>query len=190
MTELLFDTPWYLVIGLALLGLIMLYYGINRRLAGLKWAGLAAVVVAIVAVVLSRLVETGTERVTRQTRELVAAADDRDWKGFARQLDPKVSFLFYSGRDQLTSGAAKTMDAVGVKNVTLSNFEVKAEPGGYTVTFTATADIRELPQRPPTYWKFLWAKDPAGDGYLLYRIEKLPDPQFGTEPVTSRLVRP
>ncbi|MDB5327043.1 MAG: hypothetical protein JWM57_2612 [Phycisphaerales bacterium] len=190
MNDLLFDTPWYLIIGLALLGAVMLYRGINRRMGGLKWAGLAAVVVAIAAVVLSRLVETGSERVTRQTRELVAAADSRDWKGFARHLDPKVSFLFYAGREQLTSGAAKTMDAVGVKNVTVGNFEVKPEPGGYTVTFTATADVNMMPQRPPTNWKFLWAKDPASDGYLLYRIEKLPDPQFGTEPVTSRLVRP
>lgn len=190
MSQLFFDTPWYLIVGLALLGAIMVYHGLSRNLAGLRWAGLATLGLAVAALVVSRLVETGPERVTRQTHELVTAADKGDWKAFSAALDPKVSFLFYDGREELTRGAQKTMETVGVKNISLGNFEVVPEPGGYTVTFTATADINAIAHRAPTNWKFLWAKDPAGNGYLLYRIEKLPDPQFGTEPVTSRLVRP
>ena len=190
MTDLLFDPPWYLLIGLLLAGLFLVYNGLTRQAANLKWAGVAALIAGIALYVAGRVFETGIERVSRETRELVQAADQRDWKTFSRLLDPSVRFAIYAGRDQLTAGAAKTMDQVGVKNVTVGNMEVKPEPGGYTVSFTATADIEVTSRRAPTDWKFFWAKDRAGDGYLVYRVEPLPNRQFGTEPVLSRLATP
>lgn len=190
MTDFLFDPPWYLLVGLFLAGLVLLYHGLSRATSNFKWAGVAALAAAVALFVVGRVFETGEERVVGATKELVRSADVRDWKTFAALLDPGVRFAMYNGRDQLTSGAAKTMDRVGVKNVTLGNFEVVPEPGSYTVAFTATADIEVTSRRAPTDWKFFWAKDRAGEGYLLYRIEPLANRQFGTDPVMSRLVTP
>lgn len=190
MKELLFDTPLFVVVGVAVLGAITLYFGLNRGLARLRWVGIALLGLAAGLFVVSKLVETDRELVTRQTKELVSAADRGDWKAFSALLDPQVGFYFYKGRDALTNGAKKTIDSVQVRNITIGNLESKPEPGGYSVSFTATADIAMMPQRAPTNWKFIWAKALTGDGYLLYKIEKLPDPNFGTDHVMSRLSRP
>lgn len=190
MTDLLFDPPWYLLIGLAMAGTVLIFNGLSRQAAGVKWAGVATLVAAVALFLLGRLIETGAERVTRETNEIVSAADRRDWKAFSALLDPKASFASYGGRDQLTRGAMKTMDSVGIHNVAISGIEARPEPGGYTVTFTATADVAAMPQRAPTNWKFLWVKDRTSDNYLLLTITPLPSQQFGTEPVIERLAKP
>jgi hypothetical protein len=172
------------------MGAIMTYFGLNRGLSGLRSSGISILGLATVLYLASRFVETDRELVSRQTQELVSAVDKGDWKSFSALLDPQVGFYFYKGRDALTNGAKKTIESVQVRNITVGNISSMPEPGGYSVTFTATADIQMMPQRAPTNWKFIWAKATSGDGYLLYKIEKLPDPNFGTDHVMSRLQRP
>ena len=186
--DLLFDPPWTVFAVLGLVAAVLLYTGNARADRRILAAGVAAVVVAVLVYVVGRLVETDREKVLRETRDVAAAVDRRDWKAFSALLDPKVSFEFYGGRDELSRGVATTVERVGVKNITLGDLAASAEPGGYTVDFVATADIDAAGRRAPTNWRFSWAK--AGDQFLLYRIQPLPSATFGTEPVTSRLARP
>ena len=188
MTDWLFDPPWYEPATLLLVGIVLLYQGINRTSRGMIISGVIAALLAIGVFLTGYFVETDQERVIRETKELVQAADQRNWAAFKSLLDPQVRFAIYAGRDQLTAGAQKTIEAVDAKNVTAGAFETTAVPGGYDVTFTATADIDIGAHRAPTNWKFSWAKAPDGKTFLLYRIEPLPNAQFGTEPVLTRLV--
>lgn len=187
MPEWLANPPWYIPVVLGLAACALLYQGNNLLNKKLKWTGLGLAVVAVLILLVSSALESGRERVIRHTRELADAVERRDWPSFRALLDPKVSFVWYKGADELTRGAEKSADQVGVKNITLSGMEIKDEPGGYVVDFMATADI-DIGPRAPTNWRFYWAKN-DDDSYSLYRIELLPNQQFGTDPVLSRLAK-
>ena len=52
------------------------------------------------------------------------------------------------------------------------------------------ADIDAAAYRTPTDWRFFWARDAGSKKFLLYKIEFVPNPQFGQAAVFSRLVKP
>jgi len=186
MKEWLFNPPWYAPVLLAGVALVLLYQGVQTTKNNLKVAGLVAAVLAAAWIGLSTWIETDREVVERQTRELAAAVNDRDWAKFKSLLDPKVTFYAYSGRDQLTAKAEQSADIVGVKDIVVSGIDVIDEPGGCTSTFMATATVNE--GRRPTNWKFSWAKDSSGKE-LLYRIDILPSIGVSPDQVTQRLVK-
>lgn len=186
MYELIANPPWYVPTILAAVAVIFLMQGNNRQNKRLKLAGLGCAVAAVVVYVASYLIESPHEKVTRQTQELAAAVDTRDWDKFAALLDPKVKFWMYNGRDVFRERAEQTAENVGIKNISLSNLTIKDEPGSYIVDFTAAADIGELGHRMPTNWRFHWG---ASD-YLLYRIDYVPSERVNEDAVFSRMVRP
>lgn len=186
MYELIANPPWYVPTILAAVAVIFLMQGNNRQNRRLKYAGLGFAVSAALVYAVSHFLESPHERVARQTEEFAAAVDRREWDKFSALLDPKVKFWMYDGKDPLRQGAEKSAEAVGVKDITLSNMLIKDEPGVYVVDFSASADIDRMPQRIPTNWRFYW----DADTFLLYRIENIPNPQFGQDAIFSRLVRP
>lgn len=186
--DLLFDPPWTVFAVLGLVAAVLLYTANARSDRRLMAAGLLAVLLGVVVYVVGALVETDREKVLRETREVVTAVDKHDWGKFTSLLDPHVQFAFYSSRDDLVKGAQRTVDLVGVKNVSVGNLTAAPEPGGYTVDFLATADIEANGQRVPTNWRFSWMKQ--GNGFALYRIQPLPSAFLPAEAVTSRLARP
>ncbi|HEX8340300.1 MAG TPA: hypothetical protein VF624_05270 [Tepidisphaeraceae bacterium] len=190
MHEFLAQPPWYLPIVAALVAVVLLFQGNARQNRRLKWAGLALALVAVAVVALGHLLESDSEQVVRRTEEIVAAVNDRDWKAFAARLDPDVRFFIYNGREQFAAGAAKTVEAVGVKNVSLSGFVVTPEPGAYRVDFRAMSDVDVAGRSVPTNWRFFWSREPGSGAFLLYNVENVPNAQFGGDAVTSRLVRP
>lgn len=187
MPEWLANPPWYIPVALGLLAMILLYQGNNLTNKNMKWAGLGLALVAALVLTLGSILESGRERVARNTREIATAVENRDWKLFRSLLDPNVNFVWYKGADPLTKGAEKSADQVNVKNITVSGLEVKDEPGGHVVDFMATADV-DIGPRAPTNWRFYWGKNDDGS-FSLYRIELLPNQQFGTDSVLSRLVK-
>ncbi len=186
MYELIANPPWYVPTILAAVAVIFLMQGNNRQNKRLKYAGLGCAIAAATVYGVSHFLESPYEKVTRKTEELAAAVDGRDWEKFAALLDPKVKFYVYNGKETLRAGAEKSADAVGVKNISLSNLTIKDEPGAYIVDFTAAADIGEMGRRMPTNWRFHW----GANDYLLYRIDFVPSEQVREDAVFSRMVRP
>ncbi len=186
MPEFLASPPWYLPTTFAAVAVVLLMQGNNRQDKRLKTAGLVSAIIAVAIYVVGYAFESGRETAIRKTQELTAAVDQRDWATFKSLLDPQVRFWNYNGQDNLTTGAEKSAEGVGVKNISVSISEIKEEPGSYIVDFSATADIDAIGRRMPTNWRFHWAKS----DFLLYRIDYVPNPQFGEDAVFSRLVPP
>lgn len=186
MPEWIANPPWYVPTVFAAVAVIFLMQGNNRQNAPLKYAGLGCAIVAALIYGISHFLESPHERVMRQTHELAESINRRDWKTFSDLLDPKVTFWLYNGKQTLRTGAEKSVEAVGVQNITLSNMLLKDEPGSYVIDFSASADIDRAGYRVPTNWRFYW----DAKTYLLYRIEHIPNPNFGNDAVFSRLVRP
>lgn len=189
MNDLLFDPPWYGPVLVAAIAIFLLYQGVKLLKNDLKMAGLVAAVLAAAWLVAAAYIETGKEIAARQTRELAAAVDAKDWARFKTFLDPKARFAMYANRDELTAGVQATAEKVGVKDIVISDVAVQQVPGGYDVSFAATASIGEIDRRVPTNWKFSWAKDDAGKE-LLHHIEALPSAGMGNDPVMSHFAKP
>lgn len=184
MPEWIANPSWYILLIPVLLAGGLLWQGNIRQKRNLKLAGASALIVAIALASLSYFSESPTEIVTRKTREIAHSVDTRDWSAFEKLLDPKVRFWTYNGRDAMVAGASKSAEQVGVKNITVSGVVVQHDPGVYIVDFAASADVDVTGRRIPTNWRFYWSdKD-----YLLYRIDYVPNPQFGEDVIFSRLV--
>ena len=186
MYEMIANPPWYVPTIFAAVAVIFLMQGNNRQSKRLKHAGLGCAIAAVLVYAVSHFLESPHEKVARKTEELAAAVDSRDWGKFAALLDPKVKFFVYNGKETLRTGAEKSAESVGVKNISVSNLTIKEEPGAYIVDFTASADIGELGRRMPTNWRFHWGEN----DYLLYRIDYVPNEQVREDAVFSRMVRP
>lgn len=188
--DFLLDPPLYVTAGLLIAGMVLFYSGLQRGLKGMKNAGVVAMAVAIGLFVVGKFVETGPEKVTRLTAEFADSVDKRNWKRFEELLDPNAKMDIFPNRAVLVAGAKLSVANNDVKNISTSGYDVKAEPGGYVVTFMASADIEKAAYRAPTNWKFFWAKATTPDGYQIYRIDPLGGPGVNEEAVTQRLARP
>src|SRR5215213_6103461 len=91
MTDLLFDTPWWLPLLVAGVGVVLFVTG-NRRVENkVRYAGLAVVALAGVLVAVSYLVDTPVETAERKTNEFVKAFNRQDWKAWEDILAPDTA---------------------------------------------------------------------------------------------------
>src|SRR4051812_4187912 len=98
-TEWITNPPWTVLGGLAAAGVLLLFYALTQALKKLLKLGVLLLAAAVIWFVVGRLVESGPERAVRETKEVVAAADKRDWAKFKSLLDPKVKFAIFGDRE-------------------------------------------------------------------------------------------
>ncbi|HSV14862.1 MAG TPA: hypothetical protein VLI90_11420 [Tepidisphaeraceae bacterium] len=174
MTDLLFSTPWWLPTAIIVAGVFLFVTGNARQLSGPRNVGLGLVGLAIVLILVSWLVETDRERVTRQSRELIKSVETRDWNKMRSLLDPKVSLAIssatiYANRDDLVKGAQAATDQYGLKNIIITSLDAEQTQTVITVTLTALTEQDASMGRPvPSTWQFDWEQ--IGKDWSLYRI--------------------
>ncbi|MBC7783581.1 MAG: nuclear transport factor 2 family protein [Burkholderiales bacterium] len=190
MPELLANPPWYVPSVVALIAVILLFQGNSRQNKNMKTAGLICSLIAAGILVMATVLESTHEALARKTREIAEAVDKRDWPKFSALLDPEVRFYFYNGRDQLTKGAEKSAEDIGVKDITIGNIEINEDANAYQVDFTATADLSIASRRAPTNWRFFWTRPTPDADFLLFRIDYVPDEKLGQDAISNRLSRP
>ena len=93
MVDLFADPPWYLPVLVALFAIVLLFQGNARQNARLKYVGVALAALAVVIIALGYFLESDREAVVRETREIIAAVNNRNWKDFSAHLDPEVRFF-------------------------------------------------------------------------------------------------
>ena len=188
MPELVANPPWYVVIALAMAAIVLLFQGNNRQNKHLKQIGLVLAVVAVTVVVVGKLLESDREQAERLTQDVGRTVNARDWNGFSALLDPKVKFLGYPNRQAVVDGSRHTAERLSVSNIVISGVEITEEPGTLIANLTATADVGGASYRLPTNWRFYWGKNDNAP-LTLYRIEYVPNPQFGQDQVIGRFVK-
>ena len=121
MNDLLFDTPWWLMILLIGGGGYVWYTGNTRMEKPSKIAGIALAAVAVVLMLTSWLVVTDKEYVEQHTRQIVDTVNHRDWSKLESLLDPQTSLEgVYSNRAQIIDGARKTVDTIGFTSASIT----------------------------------------------------------------------
>jgi len=106
MTDLLFQTPWWLPTLIAAAGVVIFVTGNARTETRVRTAGLAAVCLAILLAVVSYFVDTPRETAEKRSRELCYAFEQADWTKMTSILDKSTAVTVlnstvYASRDQI-----------------------------------------------------------------------------------------
>jgi hypothetical protein len=184
MRDFLFDTPYWFLGALVVVAVGLWLSGNARQEKRLKYAAYAALLAAAALALMSRLVETDREIVTRQTRAIVQAVEKKDAAAAQKLLHPRATFADMN-KQQIADRIATAADQFGVRSVRITSLEVapQALGGEITAALAATADLNANPYSGagvPSTWDLTWVK--TDQGWLLRDIvpKTIPTMDVGT----------
>jgi len=168
MTNLLFDTPWWLPTSLLVLGIVLFITGNNRQEFRVRTIGLIVAVLAILLAVVSFCVDTDREKAEKGTRTLVKSVEARDWTTMQNLLASRASVGIqgagtkYSKREEVIDGAKMAVDLYGLKEVMIKSLDAQQQQTLITVTFDAISQQTSAPYPIVSTWQFEWQRTPEG----------------------------
>jgi hypothetical protein len=177
MTDLLFDTPWWLPTLLAIVGVVLFITGNNRQEFRIRSAGIALLVLGILVMGVSYFVDTDREKAEKGTRKLVQAVVDRDWNVFQNFLDPKASVAVQNAgtvapnRDRIMALAKAGSEQFGLKSAHVTSLDSEQKQSEITITIDALTEQTRHPYPVPSTWQFQWIR--TADGLRVFRITNL-----------------
>ena len=184
MRDFLFDTPYWLLGALGVVAVALWVSGNARQERRLQYTAYFVLLIAAALAILSRMVETDREVVTRQTREIVQAVEKKDSAAAQKLLHPRAS-LAEMNKQQIVDRIGTAADQFGIRGVRITSLEVAASPLApeMTAALAATADLNANPYSGagvPSTWDLTWVK--TADGWLLRDItpKSVPGMDVGT----------
>jgi hypothetical protein len=183
--NLIYETPWWLPTGLVIAGIVLLIAGNNRLDKRLMRSGLIGLLLGVIVATVSFMLESPRETVIRQTRSLVAAVENRDWKTMENLMQPDVSLADFKTRQAVLDAAKRYTERYRLKSVRITSIEaVNADPD-ISVILQAAADVLEG-WSPPTNWKLDWER--TDHGWRLASIEPHGGPALDVQ-IIDRILR-
>lgn len=176
-SDLLFDTPWWLPTSIILAGVVLFVSGNARQRLGQRNLGAGLVLLAFGLMLLSWLVETDKEVCLRQSREIVAAVQERKWDNLRNLLDEQVSMgilsaTIYPNRVDLIKGAQDSVSTYGLTSLTIVSKQARQTQTVITVDLNVLSIQDATMGRPvPSSWQLEWQQN--GKQWLLDRISCL-----------------
>lgn len=176
MSDLLLNVPWWMVAGLAALGIVVFVAGNRRREDPLRNAGVVLVVAAIGWAAVSYYMDTPLERASKRSRELVASVIEKNWPVTQGILAPTASLsvlsadaAVYTSRDQIIDGAKQAVDQYGLNSANILSLQARQDGSLITVDLDILSNQEVTMGRPiTTSWQFEWEK--SGQQWVLTRI--------------------
>jgi len=166
MTQYLFDTPYWLLALIAVIGVALLISANTRQEKRLGRAGALVLFVGVILFLLSYIVETDKETVRKRTRELAAAVENKDTRALDRLLHPGANIAGSPlTKPEILDMIPRQVDRYQISNIRLSPEEPRQlSTGLIEITATITADARGVGAAgsTPTDWQFAWIKTPEG----------------------------
>jgi hypothetical protein len=187
MTDYLFSTPWWLPACMAALGLYLAWDGNRRQDRTLRGVGLVVLLLTVALLVVSYVVDTDVEKVSKRTRDLVTAVNAKDWATFKSLLDPQTSVpVLGVGREKVAAGAQLSAERVGLKNVTLTGLNTRQQDTDITVGITVLSQQDGFPYPVNSTWELSWQD--RGDGWLLVNVTPVAGGQANPDEIKQRMV--
>jgi hypothetical protein len=160
-TEYLFDTPWWLPITIAAMGIYVFVTGNNRREAKVRNTGAGIIIASLALLAVSYFVDTDREFAEKSTRKLIHAVPARDWATFESLLDPKAKLITYRNREQIVEAAKAAVDRYGLESITITHLsatQIQTQITVNVVMLSSHSDAHNL----RSDWQFEWAETPGG----------------------------
>lgn len=176
MTDLLFDTPWWLPALIGAAGVVLFITGNNRLERKVKYAGLAVIAAAVVLMAVSYFVETPVEMAERRSGELVDAFERADWPAMRAILDPTaavslLNFPVYGNRDEIIERASEAHTQYGFRSVNVLRMNSERADTVITVGLSLLSDQDAVGRTLPSEWQFVWQE--TADGWSLVEVRAL-----------------
>ena len=157
--ELLFNTPWWMLAAVFVVGVAVWWSGNNRQKRSLKTAGLIVLGLGLLWAVANYFIDTPVEIVTRGTRQFVDAVVRRDRPTIDRLLHPGAT-LYQWNRAAIIDGALRYSDEYGLRGARVTQDEVPDPPQAGMVTVLLTVfSTQENAMAPGTVnssWSIDW----------------------------------
>ena len=167
MKDILFDTPLWILAGLAIVGIALFVVGNNRTDITLRNVGLGVVGVGVLLVLLSWFVDTDKEKCLKNTRALVKAVQDRDWSRFDQLVANNVNVrvpvagTIYKSRDTLHKATETAAEQFGLRNNTILRLEA-LDTGDFIKIGVSVLSEGNVGLPLTTRWEMEWQDNSAG----------------------------
>lgn len=175
MNNLLFNAPFWAPLLLGAIGVFVFFAGNRRQQVGVRSAGLAIVLLAVVYAGVSYFVDTPAERAEKGTRAFVQGVIAKDSTALSGLLDPMAALTVlgsatpYSNREAITTNALAAVDQYGIKSANILTLTSEVKADAVIVTIDVLSDQEATYGRPmTTSWQFEW--EPTNEGLLITRI--------------------
>jgi hypothetical protein len=120
-------------------------------------AGLSAVLLGLLAMLVSWLLVSERERVMDQTRQLVRAVEARDWTKMESLMHPKVTAFVFKGREAVCNGTRLGVERIELQSVSVTSLSTRPDGDGLTAVLgvysTAKSEANVM-----TNWELDWEK--------------------------------
>jgi hypothetical protein len=157
----IYETPWWLPTGIALLGIILFITGNNRLEKRLRLAGIIVVALAVILAVVSYFLDSDREKVIKRTNALVQTVERRDWDGMGAYLHPDVTISVFAGREQVVNGTKRAAEYSDLKQARVVSLDATVLPDRIIrVTMRVNGTTRD--GSLPTDWTLEWEETDGG----------------------------
>ncbi|HEV8377584.1 MAG TPA: hypothetical protein VGP99_01950 [Tepidisphaeraceae bacterium] len=156
----IYETPWWLPTGIALLGIILFVTGNNRLEKRLRLAGILIVALAIILALVSFFLDSDREKVIKRTNALVESLEARDWNRMATYLHPNVAITTFTGRDAVVSAARNAAEYSNLRQVRVVSLDATVLPDHIRSTLRVNTTLRD--GTGLTDWALEWEETDAG----------------------------
>ena len=156
----IYETPWWLPTGIALLGIILFITGNNRLEKRLRLAGIIVIAFAVLLALVSFFLDSDREKVIKRTNALVDAIEARQWDRMATYLHPNVTVAVFNGRDAVVKAAQNAAEASNLKQVRVVSLDATVLPDHIRATLRVNTTLRD--GTGLTDWALEWEETAAG----------------------------
>jgi hypothetical protein len=171
MTDFLFDTPYWFLGLLAVVGVGLWLSGNARQEGRTKAAALAVFLLAVALALVSYAVDTDKEKVTKRTHKLVEAVEKKDKAALADLLHPRASMLWLK-KAEIIEKAASAADDYHLQNIHIGSLNVEqpnANEIEASVSVSAHVEVSGYGADAPSTWLLVWER--TDRGWLLRDIK-------------------
>lgn len=184
-SEMLFDTPWWLPLALIGVGVAVFISGNRRQEKSTLRGGLALMLLGVAVALVSYFIDTPRENAVGRTRGLVAAVNARDWQQFRQLIDPQTTVLAFKGPQAITDAVQSAAENNNVTGLRITGTDVQQAGAEITVSIRVLSEQRGVPGASD--WRLIFLKSESG--LVLYKVEPLSKPDFDAERVLRELNR-
>jgi hypothetical protein len=171
MSDLFFDTPYWILGALAIVGVALFVMGNNRTDTQMRNIGLGVVAVGILMFLVSWIVDTSEEKCLKRTRQLVEAVEKRDWDTFNSLVLPRCRLTImnvpgvslYRNREEMLEGAKAGVEQYDLKTARIFSSEVRSNPDYIAVDISVfSTQGQGIVQNLRTDWELDWQETENG----------------------------
>jgi len=169
MTDMLLSPPWWLYCSVIAIGLAAWVWGNKRADPRSRSIGIGIIGLGAVLAVMSHFIETDSQKVNRQSKELVLSVLDQNWDKFTAFLAPDAKLSIENSapllrpREQILEATKVGIKRYGIRGANGSIEETKKQDNSIStiVRVYSMGDID--PGHPlPSLWQLDWVKGPDG----------------------------